>query len=398
MATAAMNLTQISDTLQKVIFPSIVEVVYQQKVTLDFFKQMPKTGIQFYNNTIYITPLIGNVTLYGLDNNTTFIEGVNTYQQMNTSVKKITASTSVDLLTLESTATSKGALKTVMQQIAQGVTAGLAQGQERRAWGTGEGVLTTVNGATTGTSINVASTDNLQPGMKLLIGTKIEIEAGTADACTITAVTSLTNITVTPSITVANNDRVSLQGIYSNGQYNDPVGIPALVDYVGGNTTTLQGITRTAQWWVNSPNYTTAGQLTGDNLLNMIQQADKQGRVDAIFSNNTLFNRYGSTLTGMKRTMELKLTGSWTGLEVASAGRSIPFMYDFYAPQGDVYGLTGGVIGPAAMREFAPVNEEGNSVFLRAQGQDLYTVLYVSFENNIVKNPQANFVMRNQTA
>lgn len=393
-----MNLTQISDTLQKVIFPSIVEVVYQQKVILDFFKQMPKNGIQFFNNTVYITPMVGNISTYGLDNSSTFVPGVNTYNQMNVPVKKVTASTSVDLLTLESTATSKGALKTVMQQIAQGITAGLAQGAEIRAWGIGEGVLTLVNGATTGTSINVDSTFTLQPGMKLVIGTKTEIETGVADVCTITAVTSLTNITVTPSITVANNDRVSLFGIYSNGAYNDPMGIPGLVDYVGGNTTALQGITRTAQWWVNAPNYTTAGQLTGDNLLNMIQQADKQGHVDAIFANTTLYNRYGNTLTGIKRTMELKLTGSWTGLEVASAGRSIPFIYDFYAPQGDVYGLTAGEIGPAVMREFAPVNEYGNSIFLRAENQDIFNVLYVSFENNIVKNPQANFVMRNQTA
>ena len=46
------------------------------------------------------------------------------------------------------------------------------------------------------------------PNKQVLIGTKAEIEAGTADSVTITAVNSDSSITVSASITVAEDDLI----------------------------------------------------------------------------------------------------------------------------------------------------------------------------------------------
>ena len=80
----------------------------------------------------------------------------------------------------------------------------------------------------------------------VLIGTKAQVEAGTADSATIVDVLSDTQFTVGASITVAVNDRVVSSGVYdsTNAVYLDASGLGDLLSADSSTYHTFQNISR----------------------------------------------------------------------------------------------------------------------------------------------------------
>lgn len=202
--------------------------------------------------------------------------------------------------------------------------------QRQMVFGFGQGVLGTVSTGVTGTTItvedgsvtgdNMPGTEHIREGQKILIGTKSEVEAGTADAVTVVNVLSNTQFTVSSSITVVDGDVIVKAGVYSNSAYNEMAGVRNLLDNASSPyDTTFQGITRATSGWVNGfVRKGSAETLTIARITEYYLQARKYGKPNLILMGSKLYAKYIALLDDKKRYVDIKVgMAQFTGVEFA---------------------------------------------------------------------------------
>ncbi len=220
--------------------------------------------------------------------------------------------------------------------------------------GTGQGTTgTTVTmSAGSGYTNEVWPTKYIHKGDVLEIGTKVEIEAGTADEVTVTAVTGETTFTC-GSFTSADDDRIVRKDVYdgTNARYKELLGLDTLIAKTG----TVQTLNKANNVWFQSHVGTTTGAISDDKVYDQYMKArnftDNPNNI-FLLCNNKQWRRYAATLTGTKQidpaTISGQFAGGVAGLKIFSPDGQLMVLIDDdvvettmfgFDPDGYVYGI-----------------------------------------------------------
>lgn len=351
----AVLLSDVTNTLQKVIMPFIQDNFNKQTILLDQVKK--NQGVTFMNNFFYApirTSRHGGITNLADDGNT-LVSGSSSTGQASVAVKILTGTFDISKLTLDATKTNKGAVANQLTFQASTLASDFAKDVNRQYMSDGVGVLSQVAGSVgagtmslqlpnssldDGRSIDWYGTVNgditpaeyIQPGMVLGIGT-----AG-ADLGTVTSVTGNT-VVMTGAPAIAANDAVyRVDGSGEGAGTSEIQGVRAALSSSTG-TSTYAGVARSTNGWAPQLG-TTAGALTLAEMESNYIAAKKHSQMGdryAIFVNKSLYQKYGDLLTSMRRTVnQTELLGGWTGLEFAAGAGNVGVFLDYDVPDGEV--------------------------------------------------------------
>lgn len=404
----AILLSDVTNTLQKVIMPYIQDNFNKQTVLLDQIKK--NKGVTFMNNYFYApvrTSRHGGVVNLANDGNS-LVSGSSSTGQASVAVKIITGTFDISKLTMDATKSNKGAVTNALTFQASTLVSDLSKDVNRQYYSDGVGVLAQVAGSVgagtmslmrpdsnldDGRSIDnygtvngdLAPAEYIFPGMVLGIGT-----AG-ADLGTVTSVSGNT-IVMTGAPAINANDAVyKVDGTGEGAGTSEIQGIRAALSSTTG-TSTYAGIARSTYGWTPQLG-TTAGALTISEMEDVYLAAKKYSQAGdryAIFVNRTLYKKYGDLLTALRRSVnETDLLGGWTGLEFAAGAGKVGVFLDYDVPDGEVLVIN---LDTWTVCQVSDMNwmEDPNGTLIRRRDAITYQATMVWFSNLICMAPGAN--------
>ncbi len=342
-----LQISDIGAVLKKVIVPTLQSQIPKENVLFDKVKK--NVGVTIANNNIYIAARTGRHTgIYSVAEGTEPKSGKAKYQQPYTGMKY--AFGTLELTDQAIEAAKKGDVKAIASILATEISAlkdDFKLDLNRQFHGAGAGLLclTTGTGGTTGTTITLDSNPNggdpteyLEAGMYINIGTS---HVGTG-----LTVVSKTASTIVIAAGTAWADSVAVTKVSDA----ECMGLAGIIDD-GDNVAIIQNITRSADPWANAHTYDTGATLTELNMINTYLKTIRYGGAKVAFMGPTMFSKYGSLLTSMKKTTNLKevLSGGWKGLEFM--GGQCGVMLDFDTWSGYVEFVDFGALTIAEMSE-----------------------------------------------
>lgn len=412
----AVLLSDVTNTLQKVIMPFIQDNFNKQTILLDQVKK--NQGVTFMNDYFYApirTSRHGGVTNLANDGNT-LVTGSSSTGQASVAVKILTGTFDISKLTLDATKTNKGAVANALTFQASTLASDFAKDVNRQYFSDGVGVLSQVAGSVgagtmslqlpnssldDGRSIDWYGTVNgditpaeyIQPGMVLGIGT-----AG-ADLGTVTSVTGNTVVMTGSPAIVANDTVYRVDGDGEGAGTSEIQGMRAALSSSTG-TSTYAGVARSTTGWAPQLG-TTAGALTLSAMENVYLAAKKHSQMGdryAIFVNKTLYQKYGDILTSMRRTVnETELLGGWSGLEFAAGAGRVGVFLDYDTPDGEVLIINLDSWTVTQVSEMGWMEDPSGSL-VRRRDAITYQATMVWFTNLLCLAPGANGRLTQKTA
>jgi hypothetical protein len=274
-----------------------------------------------------------------------------------------------------------------------------------------QGVLATVKTGVTGTTITVDArdqtdfgygTDYVTTGQLIMIGTKAQVEAGTADSVAVVNVLSPTQFTVDSSITVVAGDVVVNQQVRdsTNSVYVEMSGVRNLIDNTATGavdgiapTTNFQGIARATNDFTSAFVYKPGSReiLTIEKMQEYYLKARKFGKPDLIRVNSDLYAKYGALLVQNKRFVNtMQLEGGFEGLEFASGTSPVPVVLDYDTAEDNVDILD---MSTFTYGEMAPIGFlDRDGMVLRNVGGNSgnFTAIMRAYGNLIQLKPRGN--------
>lgn len=403
----AVDPSLLSAILKKAIAPRIQELAFKKTMLLDKIPQ--NQGVKFENDKIYVTGTYSRHSGVAFTGPTGGIRvGRDRKVQMVSEAKFGYGSHIIWDSSLQVTNSQGGAIVEISKNLGQELEDSFRFHVNRMLYGNGEGVLTLIpTGAASTATHTVSSTFFLDEGMQVLVGTKAQVEAGTADATTIASVNSDTSVTFADAITTANGDRIVIAGIYdaTNSKYFEIDGLSKLVS---NNTESagsyLQGVLRSSNVAMNSYVESSSATLLESHLIDLITQASKFGKPQFMMTTPELKNRYGSLLQQQRRYVgEAKLDGGYMGLEVAIGDKPVALVSDFSAPTGTVFAITPESLSLAQLAPMGFLPAAGGGVLTDVYDADgnrlpAYQTTMRMYGNLVVLNPRANAKLTNKAA
>lgn len=412
----AVLLSDVTNTLQKVIMPFIQDNFNKQTILLDQVKK--NQGVTFMNGYFYApirTSRHGGITNLANDGNT-LVTGSSSTGQASVAVKILAGTFDISKLTLDATKTNKGAVANALTFQASTLASDFAKDVNRQYFSDGVGVLSQVSGSVgagtmslqlpnssldDGRSIDWYGTVNgditpaeyIQPGMVLGIGT-----AG-ADLGTVTSVSGNTVVMTGSPAIVANDTVYRADGDGEGAGTSEIQGIRAALSSSTG-TSTYAGVARSTTGWAPQLG-TTAGALTLSAMENVYLAAKKHAQMGdryAIFVNKTLYQKYGDILTSMRRTVnETELLGGWSGLEFAAGAGRVGVFLDYDTPDGEVLIINLDSWTVTQVSEMGWMEDPSGSL-VRRRDAITYQATMVWFTNLLCLAPGANGRLTQKTA
>lgn len=403
-----VEISQISALLEKLILPMIQRQLYDKTVLLKYFMKNNK-GLTFNNDKIYITALTSGHSGVGFTGATGAITvGNSTNQQMVASAKYGYGSHIIYDSAIQAAKGKPGAIKSIVAQLGEELEMEFKKSLNRQLFGNGEGVLTLINGAASSTATHtVDSTRYLRVGQVLQVGTKTEIEAGTADEVTVSTINSSTSVTFTTSITTADNDRIVIKGAYNttDSQYEELDGLSNLVsNETESPGSSFQGIPRATNAWTNSYVDSSSAVLTEAQITDLVSSISEFGTPNLIITTVELRNKYASLLASQKRFMNtVDLKGGFKGLEVNVGEQPIPMVPDFDCPAGTLFALDTSTFSLAELNPLQYLNDGGGGIMTNVYDSNgnripAYQVTMKFYGNLVCTKPRANGKLTNKTA
>ena len=337
-----VEISQISALLEKLILPTIQDQLYNKTVLMKYFAKDNK-GLTFNNDKIYITAQTsGHSWVWFTWATGAIATGKNTNQQMSVDPKFGYGSHIIWDSTLQVAKGRPGALISIATDLGNALKQEFQKSLNRQLFGDWKGQLTTVTtGAATTATHTVGSTRHLRVWQKLLVGTRVEIEWGTADSVTVSTINSSTSVTFTASVTTATNDVIVIDGVYTGSAYQE---ISWLKTLVSNNTvdsgSSFQWIVRSTNDWTNSIVDTSSAVLTEAMMIDTLSSISEFGDCDIIVTTPALRNKYASLLQSNKRyvnTVDLK--GWFKGIEVSAGDRPVALVADYDCPTWEMHFL-----------------------------------------------------------
>lgn len=400
-------LTTIDNVLKKVIAPKLQENIFKNNTfTALLRKNANVTDIA--NGTFHVSAISsGHSGVYsGGEGQSSLNAGSFGTRQMQIKAKYVYGSFELSDQAIEGTKSKEGALANILTLHTEQLKTGFDREFQRQFLrGDGTGKLGAVVGAVTGTTITVDTTTYLQEGRKILIGTKAQIEAGTADSVTVSTVNSATSITVSASITVADADLIVSLGAYDsvNSDYLDASGLGNLCTADATNYTTFQNLARATNAFTKPASFDGSGtfDITLAKLTEMYLQAKKYGDPDIILMSEDQYRKYASLLVANVRYTQpvqgsKAMEGGFSGLTFAGGGgKEIPVICEFDLAPGTIYMLT---TNTWTIGEMTPLswltNQTGGVLEKINRGASFFGTMRW-YGNLIGLNPRGNAVMFN---
>lgn len=352
------------------------------------------------NNQIFIPTRSGrHAGVYSVAENTEPRTGAAKRQRMSTPVRFTFGSLEITDQTLE--AAAKSDRKAVVPILTDDINALITTFEKdiNRQWfGDGTGQLCLASSGASSTTLLVDT-----PGTEFLIEGQY-IEIGSSGSVRIASVDSDTQVTLASSKTWSNNDVVTKE--------NDAemMGLKGIIDD-GDFVSTFQGLARSSNPWLNAHTDDSSGVLTEAGMITQFNNARKfSQKFDAkgnpnnklvAFMGQTLFEKYGSLLTSMKRTQGLKevLSGGWQGLEFMGGQAAVILEYD--CPEGFVFFVDMTSLMRAELtKPFQWLTGEGDRGILTrsSSNRTIWEATMKYYANLIVTRVKANARMSNKTA
>ena len=317
-----LTISNISSILKKIIIPTIQSQLPSESVLFDKLKK--NSGVTIANNQIFIAARTGRHSgIYSPAEGTEPRVGKSTYANPYTTIKYTFGTLELTDQAIE--AAANGDKKAIASILASEVTAlkdDFRKDINRQWFGDGTGRLCLCNGtnqpgATASTlTVDSPGTRYLVPGMYIIIGTSA--------ACQITSVDSLTQVTVAGTgAGWADNSVVTKEAVA------EMMGFRGLID-TGNYVVTIQNISRTANTWTISQADDTAATLSEAQMIDVYLKCMEYGKPSVCFAGPKGFSKYGSLLTSLKHTADLKeiLSGGWKGLEFMGGDCGVMLDYD----------------------------------------------------------------------
>ncbi len=317
----SLQISDISAVLKEVVINEVFDQM--QNVNLLFQQVKSDSSMIDSNNNIYIPARTGRhsgvYTVAEGDNPRT---GKAKRQRMSAAMKYTFGSLELTDQAMEAAKRAdKKAVVAILADEISSLTSTMEKSINRQWFGDGTGELTKANGAGSAvTALVVDSTEYLAEGMYISIGGGPDIE--------IASINSETSVTLATADTWSDNDSVLAENA------DEMMGLKGIIDD-GDNVATFQGLARASNPFLNAYCDDTAEALSEADMITAYNKARKYAaKSDKIvcFMGQTLFEKYGSLLTSMKRTADLKevLSGGWKGLDFM--GGQCPVILDFDVP------------------------------------------------------------------
>lgn len=289
--------------------------------------------------------------------------------------------------TIRAMNSDRGSFVRAVDSETRGVVRDLRNDVNRQLYGTSDGVIASVSGANTTTSIpvaNMTTTQNrqLQIGMVIDIGT-VANPTAKASGLTITAV-SATTITVdsAPGSATANTDKIfrsgsggatggagqkELTGLQTQVSDTgslwgiDPASVPNWASYVDDNGGTNRAVAETMF-------------IKAQNEVNVRSGED----IDLWVTTDGVHRGVAALLTSIKRfPTSTELKGGYSGLDMSSVsqgrtgGNTVAMVWDKDCPSNKAFGLTTSRIQQYRSSDWEFMDEDG-SVLSRVANKDAY--------------------------
>lgn len=386
-------LTNISNVLQKVIAPAIQEVLPKETIWYDMLKV--NSGVTaMANNTFYLTVRSGRHSgIAAIAEGATLPSGKPAFSQANVSAKWLFGTFDITDQVIESAKNSTGSLVNYLMDQTKSLKLDFARELNRMFWGDGTGYLAKVASGDAGSgttltldpilSVNtdIAATKYLAAGMKIYVN---------GDTDTIASVDSATQVTLTTGFVRAAGEYV--QHADGDGAVaQEPMGVDGLVVTTG----TVQSIATNTAWWSAAQVETASEALSEVKMIAAYLKAKEYGDPKFVFFNQSLWKKYGTLLTSLKKTVDLKeiLSGGWKGLDFMGGNASVVLDYD--TPDGKTF-----FIDPDSLTiaQLTPISfiDRGEGVLRRVDYAAWQGVLRW-YGNLLVKNMKANAKLTTKT-
>ena len=392
--TTTTYLSNIANVLKKVIAPAIQEVLPQETIWFDMLKT--NAGVTpMANNTFYISIRSGRHSgIASVAEGATLPSGKPQWSQANVTAKYVFGTFDITDQVIESAKSSVGSLVNYLMENTKSLKVDFARELNRIFWGAGDETIAKVasGDATTGTTLTLApvlAVNTDIPATKYLAaGMNLDING---DNCVISTVDSDTQVTLVAGITrVAGENVKKADG--DNAVVDEPMGISGLLV----NSGTIQGIdTAASPWFTPAQIETTSEALSEAKMIAAYVKAKEHGDPKFVFMNASLWKKYGTLLTSMKKTSDLKevLSGGWKGLDFMGGNASVVLDYD--CPDGKVF-----FIDPDSLTlaQLTPISfiDRGDGLLRRVNYAAWQGVLRW-YGNLCIKNPKANAVLTTKT-
>jgi hypothetical protein len=410
----AILLSDVSNTLEKVIKPFIQDNFPKQTILLDKLKR--NNGVEFINNTFYApvrTSRHGGITNLANDGNS-LVSGSSATGQASVGVKILTGTFDISKLTIDATKTRKGAVESALTFQARTLASDFARNVNRQYYSDGYGIVAEVVSTSSANLVvrrptssldDTRSTDNygtvngdispvkyIQPGMVLGIGSASP-NVGT--------VSSVSGNTV---VLTANTLGTAAQGVYildGSAQGGGTSEIQGLRLALSSATANYAGVARSVAGWAPQLG-TTSAALTLSQMEDVYLSAKEFAQMDdtfLIFVNKTLFKKYGDILTSLRRTVnQTELVSGWTGLEFAAGAGKVGVFLDYDVPDGEVMVVNLDTWTVCQVSDMNWLEGPDGGTLIRRRDAITYQATMVWFTNLLCMAPGANGRLTQKTA
>jgi len=418
-----LEISDVSNTLQKVIMPYIRDNFPKQTILLDQVKR--NKGVTFMNDYFYAplrTSRHGGVGFLSDDGNK-LVSGKTAFSQARTGVKILTGTFDISKLTIDATKTAKGAVENQLTFQATTLASDFARSINKQYFRYGVGALCQAAGSTSATEFPVELIDAngitddgripdnygsvngdisvvkyIHPDMVISIGSASTAAVGTVSSVGDAGATGTVYVTGAPC--PIDQDIVYLVDGSGEGDGSSEIeGLSAALSSSTG-TSLYANVARSTYGW--SPQFgSTSEALTLSRMEDKYLAAREygmQGDQYAIFVNKTLYKKYGDILTSMRRTVnQTDLLGGWTGLEFAAGAGKVGVFLDYDVPDGECLIVNLDTLTVCQVSDLDWLESPNEGALLRRADYITYQATMVWFTNLLCLCPAANGKLAQKT-
>lgn len=271
--------------------------------------------------------------------------------------------------TIKAARNDAGAFVRAVDSEVKGLTKDLKRELNRMFWNDGTGALTACGTTTASTTVTVASTKFIRPGM--LVDVLVSATGATSTGIVGTTVLTVPTATTFTIGTAVTTD--STFSVYRSGSRNlEPMGLQG----IGSTTSVLQGLDpATYTWW--KANVLANGGTPRAISENLIQQAqdntemNSDGSVKLVLTSMGVRRAYQALLTTQRQYMNtLDLKGGRKALDF----NGMPLVADKDAPTGKLFMLDTDYLSIYQLSDFEWMDQDG-AVLSRVSGKDAYEAI-----------------------
>ena len=409
----AMELSAYTAALREVLLPYIRDNFPKDKILVDQMKR--NAGVTFINDE-FIAPVRtsrhGGVAFLADDGNTLVQSNGASFSRGTVNVKILTGAFDISKLTMEATESSKGAVKSALQEQAETLSSDFGRTVNRTLYGDQSGIVSQVlaSGGSVGVgtvgvqNINASVDDgraldyygtvnaDISPTKYFAPSQIIGVGTAAAAVATVSSVTGTSIVTTGAVVTNANDAIFLLDGSGGGGGTSEFTGIKNALSSTTG-TSTYAGLARNTIGW--TPAFGSVSEaLTLGRLEDSYLSAREYGRAGdtyVILVNKTLFKKYGDILTAMRRTVDkADLLGGFKGLEFAAGDGNVGVFLDYDVPDGAALLLNLDTWTICQVNDLTWDDDPNSGGMLRLQNTLTYQAVMHWFANIICLAPAAN--------